>query len=75
MGQTLSEPVTSKDSIYGENEYYAYGASGMQGWRISMEDAHATVLSLPPASETSREPLSFFAVFDGHGGGPHAGLF
>jgi protein phosphatase PTC2/3 len=48
----------------------------MQGWRISMEDAHATVLDLQsqgadgketkPAGVDSR--LSFFGVYDGHGG-------
>jgi protein phosphatase 2C family protein 2/3 len=46
----------------------------MQGWRISMEDAHAAVLDLQyedgkeakPAGADSR--LSFFGVYDGHGG-------
>ena len=43
----------------------------MQGWRISMEDAHATVLDLAaregkPASVDDR--LAFFGVYDGHGG-------
>jgi protein phosphatase PTC2/3 len=44
----------------------------MQGWRISMEDAHCTVLDLlKPDSEESKvhgSRLSFFGVFDGHGG-------
>ena len=41
----------------------------MQGWRISMEDAHAAVLNLsndPATSPAGR--TSFFAVYDGHGG-------
>lgn len=47
----------------------------MQGWRISMEDAHAAVLDLQakyldssgkPTSPDKR--LSFFGVYDGHGG-------
>ena len=47
----------------------------MQGWRISMEDAHAAVLDLQAedagkafqaASPENR--LSFFGVYDGHGG-------
>lgn len=44
----------------------------MQGWRISMEDAHTSVLDLfesdsaGAADHESR--LSFFGVFDGHGG-------
>lgn len=44
----------------------------MQGWRISMEDAHTTVLDLLAAapSDVKNHPskLSFFGVFDGHGG-------
>lgn len=46
----------------------------MQGWRISMEDAHTTVLDLlPSAKRTAAEKshpddLAFFGVFDGHGG-------
>jgi protein phosphatase 2C family protein 2/3 len=49
----------------------------MQGWRISMEDAHTTVLDLLAANdadgtnkngETGEDRLAFFGVFDGHGG-------
>ncbi len=47
----------------------------MQGWRISMEDAHAVVLDLQPEpNDASQNPsgpdkrLSFFGVYDGHGG-------
>lgn len=46
----------------------------MQGWRISMEDAHATILDLQVADGDSTKTtklddrLSFFAVYDGHGG-------
>ncbi|KAG8724737.1 Protein phosphatase 2C 2, partial [Ceratobasidium sp. 428] len=63
MGQTLSEPVTTKNSDSGFDERYMYGVSEMQGWRISMEDAHATVLKLDEQTDNA-----FFAVFDGHGG-------
>lgn len=49
-----------------------YGVSAMQGWRISMEDAHCTVLDLlKPGSDEAKahsSRLSFFGVFDGHGG-------
>lgn len=47
----------------------------MQGWRISMEDAHAAVLDLQsegsgkspkPAGPDKR--LAYFGVYDGHGG-------
>jgi protein phosphatase PTC2/3 len=47
----------------------------MQGWRISMEDAHAAVLDLQPETEgkehTPAPPdkrLAYFGVYDGHGG-------
>jgi len=49
-----------------------YGVSAMQGWRISMEDSHTTVLDLladnPKAAKAHGSKLSFFGVFDGHGG-------
>ena len=35
MGQTLSEPVTTKESATCSNTAYAVGSSCMQGWRIS----------------------------------------
>ncbi|KAI1308347.1 phosphatase 2C-like domain-containing protein [Xylaria venustula] len=72
MGQTLSEPVVEKTSDKGEDDRLLYGVSAMQGWRISMEDAHTTVLDLltPQGDEKNTHPsrLSFFGVFDGHGG-------
>ncbi|KAL8645010.1 MAG: hypothetical protein Q9210_006953 [Variospora velana] len=47
----------------------------MQGWRISMEDAHAAVLDLQAEdlekdfeAATPEKRLSFFGVYDGHGG-------
>jgi protein phosphatase 2C family protein 2/3 len=46
----------------------------MQGWRISMEDAHATILDLQPLEGEDLKPaapdvrISFFGVYDGHGG-------
>lgn len=64
----------------------------MQGWRISMEDSHATVLDLRKinaedlkaveegdsvkkdavdselAPTPAEDRISFFAVYDGHGG-------
>ncbi|KAF6839600.1 protein phosphatase [Colletotrichum plurivorum] len=72
MGQTLSEPVVEKSSAKGEDERLLYGVSAMQGWRISMEDAHTTVLDLlTMGSDEAKKhdsKLSFFGVFDGHGG-------
>ncbi|KAF2846314.1 protein phosphatase-like protein 2c [Plenodomus tracheiphilus IPT5] len=71
MGQTLSEPVVDKKSENGEGESLIFGVSSMQGWRISMEDAHATVLDYAgeegkPTGTDKR--LAFFGVYDGHGG-------
>ncbi|KAF2461500.1 phosphatase 2C-like domain-containing protein [Lineolata rhizophorae] len=74
MGQTLSEPVVEKKSANGQDDRVVFGVSSMQGWRISMEDAHAAVLDLKPeensdADSPPSEPrLSFFGVYDGHGG-------
>ncbi|KAG2217642.1 hypothetical protein INT45_004218 [Circinella minor] len=62
MGQTLSEPITTKESTEGGDARVKYGASCMQGWRINMEDAHTTI------PEYKNTGASFFAVFDGHGG-------
>eukprot|EP00899_Mesostigma_viride_P024534 jgi/Mesvir1/5265/Mv15379-RA.1 len=53
---------TEKFSSDGENESLMFGASAMQGWRVGMEDAHATLLDLDD------KKTSFFAVYDGHGG-------
>ncbi|CAO3644188.1 unnamed protein product [Mucor hiemalis] len=39
-----------------------FGASSMQGWRITMEDAHTHIL------EYKDTGAAFFGVFDGHGG-------
>jgi hypothetical protein len=36
MGQTLSAPITEKHSSSGDGSRFAYGASAMQGWRISI---------------------------------------
>ncbi|SPO41689.1 related to PTC3 - ser/thr protein phosphatase PP2C [Pseudozyma flocculosa] len=53
-------------SSSGEDDTLVYAVSEMQGWRISMEDAHATILNLD--GKTGDEKASFFAVYDGHGG-------
>lgn len=63
MGQTLSEPVTTKETASCANSLYKVGSSCMQGWRISMEDAHTHLLAVPDDNTAA-----FFAVYDGHGG-------
>ena len=47
MGQTLSEPITTKHTQSCQNSFVKVGSSSMQGWRINMEDAHTHILSLP----------------------------
>lgn len=63
MGQTLSEPITQKETSKLENEFLKVGSSCMQGWRINMEDAHTHILNLH-----NDKSCAFFAVYDGHGG-------
>jgi len=63
MGQTLSEPVVDKYSSSSNDDRLMYGSSCMQGWRVSMEDAHTTILKLE-----GKDGFSFFGVYDGHGG-------
>ncbi len=59
----LQEPNKTKNSSDHSNEMLSYGATGMQGWRLNMEDAHLAVLSY--GGDPS---AALFAVFDGHGG-------
>ncbi|MCD9645306.1 hypothetical protein HAX54_034142 [Datura stramonium] len=61
MGIYLSSPKTEKVSEDGENDRLRYGLSSMQGWRSTMEDAHAVYPNLDSST-------SFFGVYDGHGG-------
>lgn len=61
MGEYLSTPNKTKHSNEGENSIFRFGASSMQGWRKSNEDAHITAVDFLPG-------ISLFAVFDGHGG-------
>ncbi|KAI8801255.1 phosphatase 2C-like domain-containing protein [Cladochytrium replicatum] len=65
MGQTLSEPVRDMETSNGGDDRLIYGASSMQGWRVTMEDAHTTELSVTGSKE---RPIAFFGVYDGHGG-------
>ncbi|KAG6608311.1 putative protein phosphatase 2C 60, partial [Cucurbita argyrosperma subsp. sororia] len=61
MGIYLSNPKTEKASEDGENSRLRFGLSSMQGWRATMEDAHAAIPDLDACT-------SFFGVYDGHGG-------
>lgn len=81
MGAFLSEPKTDKHTFIGEGNNIRWGASGMQGWRTEMEDAHIAATSTNSRSMSSPEvetiithglnalgKATFFGVFDGHGG-------
>ncbi|KAI0061706.1 PP2C-domain-containing protein, partial [Artomyces pyxidatus] len=59
---------TDKHTEFGGDSRFSYGVSEMQGWRISMEDAHTISLKLEEGDQTN----AFFAVYDGHGGGTAA---
>ena len=63
MGAFLDRPITTKETTHGEGNGLRYGVSSMQGWRMSMEDAHTTVPVVP-----GMDKCSFYAVFDGHCG-------
>jgi len=67
MGQTLSSPATDKHTQYGVNDKFLYALTGMQGWRITMEDSHTAILKLDE-SKSDHDANAFFGVFDGHGG-------
>ncbi|XP_074523188.1 protein phosphatase 1G isoform X2 [Halichoeres trimaculatus] len=61
MGAYLSQPNTTKTSSDGGNTRMSYGFSAMQGWRVSMEDAHNCIPEFD-------EETAMFSVYDGHGG-------
>lgn len=70
MGQAarvLSAPITTKDSgdAAAQSKGIAWGYSGMQGWRVNMEDAH---FALPSLDSGSWADTAAFGVLDGHGG-------
>lgn len=63
MGSFLDKPITDKHVDDVEGNGLRCGASEMQGWRVTMEDAHTTI----PVIEKLPDH-GFFAVYDGHGG-------
>ncbi|KAI6176762.1 hypothetical protein M3Y97_00833900 [Aphelenchoides bicaudatus] len=63
MGQTLSEPITTKEITVCQSSEYGVASASMQGWRIGMEDAHTHILGSP-----DDENAAFFGIYDGHGG-------
>lgn len=83
MGQILSSPITTKHSTEGKDARLSFGASSMQGWRISklLQNQVSNRLEINfPCLQLAMEDAhthildyentgaGFFAVFDGHGG-------
>ncbi|KAJ7600523.1 phosphatase 2C-like domain-containing protein [Mycena floridula] len=66
MGSTMSMPDVTKTTESGDNARFYYSTSCLQGWRISMEDAHTNILDFDTGETES--PTGFFGVYDGHGG-------
>lgn len=59
MGNFLESPKREKDSHEFDFNGYQIGVSGMQGWRLEMEDAHLAK-TMP-----DKPDHTFVAVFDG----------
>jgi len=59
----MLNPVTESSTSYGKSKVIEYGCVEMQGWRKTMEDTHFATNNF-----CEDETLSFFAVYDGHGG-------
>eukprot|EP00796_Vickermania_ingenoplastis_P001918 gene1918-1161_t len=65
----LLTPVKDKYTLFMEDDKLRVGATSMQGWRSTMEDAHCIKLDLPNLPEGVKEDdCAFAAVFDGHCG-------
>ena len=67
MQHILHVPIVDKYSIQLEDDNVRVGASSMQGWRSSMEDAHTIALELPVIDQRDCEGL-LVTICDGHAG-------
>jgi protein phosphatase PTC4 len=61
MGQLMSHPIEDKNVECHSHESLTYSIGSMQGYRMSMEDAHCVKID-------EHEKVGVFGVFDGHGG-------
>lgn len=61
MGQLMSHPIEDKNVECHSHESLTYSIGSMQGYRMSMEDAHCVKID-------EHERVGVFGVFDGHGG-------
>ncbi len=65
------EPVTTKHTERGQVGHGgmdSYAFSGMQGWRMTMEDSHMVCTKIPVDDQYLATGHAIFGVFDGHGG-------
>ena len=77
MGQILSSPVIDKECHQGIDDLSSFGLCSMQGWRMSMEDAHVVELNIweeyvsqenQIVNEASIiDHLALYGIFYGHG--------
>mmetsp|Transcript_58355 Transcript_58355/g.142700 ORF Transcript_58355/g.142700 Transcript_58355/m.142700 type:complete len:450 (+) Transcript_58355:177-1526(+) len=70
---TMNEPITTKSTIRGtiqQGGVVSYAFSEMQGWRVTMEDAHLVCSKIPVQGRSEPLPTGhvIFGVMDGHGG-------
>lgn len=70
MGNTLElDHVTKKTTEQGAGGQFRYAASGMKGWRVTMEDCHTICVGIPvDGNDNVLDDHALFAVYDGHGG-------
>jgi len=66
-------PITEKSTVRGHVKQLgleSYAFSGMQGWRMTMEDAHMVCTDIPVdgTGTNLRKGHALFGVMDGHGG-------
>jgi serine/threonine protein phosphatase PrpC len=71
--RTAKEPITKKTTFRGsvqEAGLQDYAFSGMQGWRMTMEDAHMVCTEIPVLGRDRplKKGHAIFGVMDGHGG-------
>lgn len=70
MGNILElDHVTKKTTEQGTAGRLRYAASGMKGWRVTMEDCHTLCEAIPVLGyDGILDDHALFAVYDGHGG-------
>jgi serine/threonine protein phosphatase PrpC len=69
--RTANEPDTKKTTVRGsvnEADIEDYAFSGMQGWRMTMEDAHMVCTDISVEGKPLPKGHAIFGVMDGHGG-------